>query len=236
MPHYGLATTPIAQVTTQYAVAGDLQNLPTLSLHASTPELKRFVAATYDLFPVFKQIFEGNLGLTRMQVLAFLYADMSRESATNLPDTGKVGWNIALETAFEKPGDSAHAWGPFQAAVTNFHGGGYDDQIESATGLPIPEIAQFKDPAISTFAGMKRLAEGILRSMKTFGAGEPASLYLLGSLADHNTGWPSAAKEASWLSSYGNEVLRLMQGYLHADNLTNDRVFWTGEPEQDICR
>jgi hypothetical protein len=236
-PNYGLPTTTITRVVTSYPASGSLSNLPPLALNASMSELKRFVARVYDIYPTFKLIYEKNLGLSRAQALAFMYADMSRESASNLESLGgAVGWNIVLETAIEPADNSAHAWGPFQAAVTNFIGGGYDSDIKNATQLPTPHISQFKNPAISTFAGMKRLAEGILISMKTFGPNQTAATYLLGSLADHNTGWASAATTPEWLDSYGNEVLRLMQGYLYGSNMTNDRVFWTGEPTSSICR
>ena len=165
-----------------------------------------------------------------------MFADMSRESATNHPVTKKLVWYIELETAITPPDNSAHAWGPFQAAVTNFKGGGYDSQILNQTGLEIPSMSDFKNPAISTFAGMKRLAEGIIASAKYFGPNKGATSYLLGTLAHHNTGWVNAAEQGVWRDTYGNEVLRLMQGYLHADNMINDTVFWTGQAAQEICR
>jgi hypothetical protein len=234
---YGLSQDPAPGSRTSY-MATDVATsaLPALSLTATASELKAFVATVYDLYPVLKQIYEEDLGLTRQQALAFMYADMSRESAGNNANTGVLEWNIGLETATTPADNPAHAWGPFQAAVTNFTGGGYDSQILNQTGLPTPDIKDFKNPAVSTYAGIKRLAEGILVAIREFGPGKSASLYLLGTLAHHNTGWCNAAQEKSWRDSYGNEVLRLMNGYFVGENMGNDRVFYTGQAEAEVCR
>lgn len=231
---YGLSLAPIQFSKTSYPKSTDSLNLPSLSVNASTKEIKAFIAKVYDQIPLFKSIYEQDLGLTRSQALAFMYADISRES-------GKDGyWQIALETGLGKDekgrDNSAHAWGPFQAAVTNFFGAGYDDEVLVATGLPVPNISLFKDPATSTYAGMKRLAEGILKAAVDFGSGKEAKTYLLGTLAHHNTGHTNAALEAQWISFYGAETLRLMQGYLAKSNLINDRAFWTTEPTESICK
>jgi hypothetical protein len=236
-PDYGLSQDPAPASRTSYP-ATDIGTsaLPALSLTAKPSELKAFVATVYDLYPVLKQIYEDDLGLTRQQTLAFMYADMSRESAGNNASTGVLEWNIGLETAVTPADNPAHAWGPFQAAVTNFTGGGYDSQILSQTGLPTPDIKDFRNPAVSTYAGIKRLAEGVLAAIKEFGPGKPASLYLLGTLAHHNTGWCNAAQIEDWRKSYGNEVLRLMNGYFVGENMGNDRVFYTGQAEAEVCR
>ncbi|MCX6131444.1 MAG: hypothetical protein NTX25_20570 [Proteobacteria bacterium] len=229
--NYGLATSPAPASRIQFdQIPGPLQ-LPSLSKTASTVEIKAFVLSVYDSFPVFKQIYENELGISKQQALAFMYADISRES-------GQDGhWQIDLETGIGGPG---RAWGPFQAAVTNFTNGGYNDSRvqfrNGLTGLPVPDMAQFYDPAVSTYAGMKRLADGILTALNDFGPGKQAKIYLLGTLADHNTGWPNAALDENWLQSYGNETLRLMQGYLYGTNLSNDRAFWTFQPEAQICQ
>jgi hypothetical protein len=198
----------------------DLQNLPPLSMEPTVQKLKNWVSETYDLFPQFKEIYEGKLGLTKEEALAFHYADMSLES-------GKDGyWQMDLETGQGGPG---HAWGPFQAAVTNFSGGGYDDSILQETGLATPNIQSFKDPQVSTYAGMNRLAEGVEQSMKELGPDQPAEKYLLGSMAHHNTGHVDSANDSGWLESYGNEGLRLMDGYL-TGHMTDSKAFWTNEP------
>lgn len=233
---YGLGSKPVAGSKKSYPTSGDLASLPPLSVNATASELKVYVAKLYDQFPTFKEIYERDLGLTREQTLSFLYGDMSRESATNHPVTGKLTWYIELETAITPPGNSAHAWGPFQAAVTNFIGGGFDKEILNKTGLPTPNMSDFRDPAISTFAGMKRLAEGIIAATEHFGPNKPASLYLLGTLAHHNTGWANSAEQQVWREGYGNEVLRLAQAYRFGSNMTNDVVFYTGQPESEICR
>lgn len=212
--------------TTQFGYAGSLSQLPYLSGNPSNQQLKQFVSTVYSLFPAFASVYETDLGLTKNVALAFMFADMSRESAAG------HYWQMNIETGQGGPG---RAYGPFQAAVTNFRGGGYDSAIEDYTGLPIPSMNQFYDPATITYAGMKRLADGILNSMRTFGAGQPAQKYLLGSLADHNTGWVTAANDPNWLNSYGNETLRLMRGYAAGSNLTNNSAFWTGESAGDFC-
>ncbi len=226
-PNYGFASTPAPGSRIQYDNYSGPLSLPSLSVTASNAEIKAFVVSVYDAFPLFKQVFEAELGLSKKQALAFMYADISRETSSG------ERWRINLETGVGGPG---HAWGPFQAAVTNFTGGGYDKDIARFTGLPVPAYGQFFDPSISSYAGMKRLAEGVLKSIRDFGPGKPAKIYLLGTLADHNTGYPSSISNEPWLKDYGNEVLRLMQGYLYGTNLTNDRAFWTYQPEKEICR
>ena len=219
--NYGLPSGAAPGTITSYAPSGSLSQLPSLSASAGNSDLKAFVATVYQTFPVFSQVYQAELGLTEPQALAFMFADMSRESA------GGSGWQINLETG---QGSSGQAWGPFQAAVTNFTGGGYDSSIEDGTGLPIPNMAQFQDPATSTYAGMKRLADGILNAMKVFGTGQPAQAYLLGTLADHNTGWPQSSTQSSWLNSYGYPVLTMMQAYLaQTGNLTNNYVIGNGQ-------
>ncbi len=230
-PHYGLSTAAIPSKAQgiPYPEASLTLQLPSLRLDASNLEIKQFVAKVYDAIPTFAKVYEGELGLTRTQALAFMYADMSRESASG------ERWRIDLETGIGGPG---HAWGPFQAAETNYRGGAYDKDIGlyHHTGLPILPMSQFKDPASATYTGMKRLADGVLRSIKEFGPGRPAQDYLLGTLADHNTGWPKSALDANWQKDYGLEVLRLMQAYQFGNNMKNDRAFWTTQPEDQICR
>jgi hypothetical protein len=178
------------------------------------------VSETYDLFPEFKEIYEGKLGLTKEEAMAFHYAVMSRES-------GKDGyWQMDLETG---QGGAGHAWGPFQAAVTNFTGGGYDDDILQDTGLPTPDIDSFKDPQVSTYAGMVRLAEGVEQSIEELGSDQPAEKHLLGSIAHHNTGHVDDSNDDGWREGYGDEVLRLMDGYLDG-HMTDSKAFWTNEP------
>ncbi len=226
-PNFGLPTTAAPASRSQYDSYRGQLNLPALSKTASNTEIKTFIGQVYDAYSPFKQVYENDLGLSKRQAMAFMFAVMSRESAQG------EKWRIDLETGVGGPG---HAWGPFQAAVTNFRGGGYDSTIPGFSGLPIPEMSQFYNPAVSTYVGMKRLADGVLRSVRDFGAGKEAKLYLLGTLADHNTGWPSSATEPSWVKDYGNEVLRLMQAYLYGSNMTNDRAFWTTQPNDQICR
>jgi hypothetical protein len=200
--------------------ASGLEDLPSLSMEPSVQELKSWVSETYDLFPEFAEIYEGELGLTKDEAMAFHYAVMSRES-------GKDGyWQMDLETG---EGGAGHAWGPFQAAVTNFTGGGYDSDILQDTGLVTPSIDSFKDPEVSTYAGMKRLAEGVVEAMEGLGTGQSADTYLLGSIAHHNTGHVESATDSGWLEGYGDEVLRLMDGYLDG-HMSDSKAYWTGEP------
>jgi hypothetical protein len=212
----------------QYPKNGDLSQLPSLSTQASNADIKQFVITVYHLFPVFSQVYEVELGLSEAQALAFMYADMSRESA------GDHGWQIALETGW---GSAGHAWGPFQAAVTNFYGGGYDSVVEDGTGLPIPDMSKFFDPPTSTYAGMKRLADGILNAIKVLGPGKSAKDYMLATLADHNTGVIQSATDPGWLGFYGTPVLEMMDGYLYKGaNLTNNFYISNGEPSSQYCQ
>lgn len=218
------STTPNAPPSSE-----GLSNLPPLGKNPSNAEIKQFVSQTYDMFPQFKQIYEGKLGLSKDQALAFMFADMSRESGTT--KAGGKTWQMDYETGQGGPGN---AWGPFQAAVTNFRGGGYDKDILNRSGLPTPDIADFKNPAVSTFAGMKRLAEGVLESAQNMGAGRSAQDYLMGAMAHHNTGNSLDGLQAHWLKFYGEEAMRFAKGFLKGDNLVNNKVFEDKEVDPDI--
>jgi len=202
--------------------ASEWNKLPELSMNPTVVELKAWVSETYDIYPQFKQKYETELAMTKEEALAFYFADMSRES-------GKDGyWQMDLETGI---GGAGHAWGPFQAAVTNFVGGGYDDDILNRLGMPTPDISQFKVPKVSTYAGMKRLAEGIEESRIQFGDKHTTVEYLLGTLAHHNLGHATLEiiTNPGWLESYGNETLRMMNGYLIGNHMTDGKAFWTNE-------
>ncbi|MEN8906047.1 MAG: cellulose-binding domain-containing protein [Clostridiales bacterium] len=224
---------PTPEKTTDVEKTADVENptdlsiLPDLSMEPTVPELKAWVSKTYDLFPQFKELYETDLAMTKDEALAFHFADMSRES-------GKDGyWQMNLETGI---GGAGHAWGPFQAAVTNFIGGGYDADILNSLYMPTPDISQFKVPNVSTYAGMKRLAEGIEKSKSTLGTNRTTVEYLLGTLAHHNTGHATfeTITNEGWLQSYGNEVLRMMQGYLVGNHLTDNKAYWTTEPIPEV--
>jgi hypothetical protein len=233
LPNFGLSTQAVAPQLS-YPRQGELSKLPSLDKDPKPEVLKVFVAKVYDSYPIFKQVYERDLKLTRTQALAFMYADMDRESAGNHPSTGAMVWKVDLETGNGDPKDSARAWGPFQAAITNYIGGGYDDQILNASGLPTPTMADFYNPSVSTFTGMKRLLEGIIKAREYFGPNKEVAKYLLGTLAHHNTGWVNATEQATWLTSYGYEVLQHMQAFQAGDNMTNSKIFYTGQ--KDICQ
>lgn len=201
-----------------------LEKLPFLGVNESVSKAKIWVRNVYDIFPQFSEIYEGRLGLTKDEALAFHYGVMSRES-------GKDNyWQMTLETGWGGPG---HAYGPFQAAVTNFIGGGYDKEILDLTGLPKLYIKDFRDPKISAFAGMKRLAEGVLQAYAELGSSLNKEDYLLASMAHHNEGHVSVYKDVDWQIYYGNEVLRLARAYLR-NHLYDDKAFWTGEPIKNL--
>jgi hypothetical protein len=221
--YVGLIDTLSCQTTQPTPGTGDLSSLPDLSMNPTVPQLKTWVSEVYDLFPQFKNMYETELAMTKDEALAYHFACMSRES-------GKDGyWQMDLETGIDTAG---HAWGPFQAAVTNFIGGGYDHDILDRLGMPTPEISQFKVPNISTYAGMKRLVEGIEEARINMGYDRSTVEFLLGSLAHHLTGYATLEiiTNEGFLQNYGNEVLRMMQGYLVGEHLTDDKAYWTSEP------
>jgi len=225
--YVGLIDTLSCQTTQPTTEPGDLSSLPDLSMNPTVSQLKAWVSEVYDLFPQFKNMYETELIMTKDEALAFHFACMSRES-------GKDGyWQMDLETGV---GSAGHAWGPFQAAVTNFIGGGYDQDILNRLRMPTPDISQFKVPNISTYAGMKRLVEGIEETRINIGYDRSTVEYLLGTLAHHNTGHATLEiiTNEGWLQSYGNETLRMMQGYLVGNHLTDDKAFWTSEPIPNV--
>ncbi|MES2663469.1 MAG: hypothetical protein V4629_09230 [Pseudomonadota bacterium] len=200
----------------------------TLSPNASDTELKAFVKQIYASDSRFAKTFEQDLGLSQEEALAFMFADMSRESAVG------TGWSIGLETQAGST-NGAHAKGVFQAGITTYEGGGYGNEF-NGTGLPRPSFSDFNDPAINTYAGMFRLVEAIqeTRNPQTIfgevGVDDKSSKGILtGALAHHNTGWIKDANDAGWRNNYSDQVFVMMNEYLKGDNLNNETVFWTNQ-------
>ena len=122
---------------------------------------------------------------------------------------------------------ASHAFGVGQAAETSFQGGRFEP-LNVSGNADLPNISQFNDPDAATRAFVTRISEGLSLSQSE-NPNLTGERHFLASLAHHNTGHTSDAADPQWRRNYGDEVVRLQQGYLQGDNLTNDRVFYTGE-------
>lgn len=166
----------------------------------------------------------SSIGFSRDESLAGLFGVASRESAgSSERGDGKVNFRPSLETG----SGASHAFGVGQAAETSFQGGKFEP-LNVSGKADIPHISLFSDPDAAARAFVTRISEGISLS-QIENPGFSGVRHFLGSLAHHNTGHTEDAADPAWRRVYGDEVVRLQQGYLQGDNLTNAKVFYTGE-------
>lgn len=190
---------------------------------STASQIKARIADIFDRDTQVQTAFADS-GYSRDESLAALFAVASRESAgSSQRGDGEVNFRPNLETG----SGASHAFGVGQAAETSFQGGRFQP-LNVSGNADIPNISQFNNPDAATRAFVSRISEGLSLSLSE-NPNFTRQQHLLASLAHHNTGHPSDAADPSWRRAYGDEVLRLQQGYLQGDNLTNDRVFYTGE-------
>ena len=164
-------------------------------------------------------VLQSALGFsTKEKAYAFFLGMASRESTLN----------AGLETG----SDSAHSYGPIQAAETAYANANPSYTPEH----DVPEMVQyaftpqnFYDPGIATYMGIRHL---IHFSRLAKAEGYRGSELLRHALLGYNTGYIDTTNQ-SGITQYSDEIGALAGWYLHNGHLYDSLFTWTGDPLVD---
>ena len=153
-----------------------------------------------------------------------------------------LGWatrestlNAGVETAFEDGFgvNSAHAYGPFQTAVTAFYGCDpsfdLEDDVKELYWYTLNEI-NFADPYISTHMGIRKLIHFVIEA-ENFGV---TGLDVVRSaLKGFNSGHATPMQENETFHGYCDEIGSLGHWYYENSAYEDDDYTWTGDSRCD---
>jgi hypothetical protein len=153
-----------------------------------------------------------------------------------------LGWatrestlNAGVETAFEDGFgvNSAHAYGPFQTAVTAFYGCDpsfdLEDDVKEIYWYTLNE-KNFCDPYISTHMGIRKLIHFVIEA-ENFGV---TGLDVVRSaLKGFNSGHATPMQENETFHSYCDEIGSLGHWYYETGHYEDDEYTWTGDSRCD---
>ena len=152
-----------------------------------------------------------------------------------------LGWatrestlNAGVETAFEDGFgvNSAHAYGPFQTAVTAFYGCDptfdLEDDVKEMYWYTLNEV-NFCDPYISTHMGIRKLIHFVFEA-QSFGV---TGLDIVRcALKGFNSGHADPMTEKVF-QGYCDEIASLGHWYYETGHFEDDEYTWTGDPRCD---
>ena len=153
-----------------------------------------------------------------------------------------LGWatrestlNAGVETAFEDGFgvNSAHAYGPFQTAVTAFYGCDpsfdLEDDVKELYWYTLNE-KNFADPYISTHMGIRKLIHFVMEA-ESFGV---TGLDIVRSaLKGFNSGHATPMSENENFHGYCDEIASLGHWYYETGHYEDDEYTWTGDSRCD---
>jgi len=153
-----------------------------------------------------------------------------------------LGWatrestlNAGVETAFEDGFgvNSAHAYGPFQTAVTAFYGCDpsfdLEDDVKELYWYTLNE-KNFCDPYISTHMGIRKLIHFVMEA-ENFGV---TGLDVVRSaLKGFNSGHATPMQENETFHGYCDEIGSLGHWYYETGHYEDDDYTWTGDDRCD---
>ena len=153
-----------------------------------------------------------------------------------------LGWatrestlNAGVETAFEDGFgvNSAHAYGPFQTAVTAFYGCDpsfdLEDDVKELYWYTLNE-KNFADPYISTHMGIRKLIHFVMEA-ESFGV---TGLDIVRSaLKGFNSGHATPMSENEKFHGYCDEIASLGHWYYETGHFEDDEYTWTGDSRCD---
>ena len=160
-----------------------------------------------------------------LKVFALFLGWSSRESTLN------AGVETAQEDGFGV--NSAHAYGPFQTAVTAFFG--CDPTFDQEDD--VPEIywytltpKNFYDPYISTHMGIRKLIH-FIKEAKSFD--QEGVEIIRCALKGFNSGHANPMQESEKGNGYSDEIGNLANWYYINRNFDDDIYTWTGDARVD---
>ena len=160
-----------------------------------------------------------------LKVFALFLGWASRESTLN------AGVETAQEDGFGV--NSAHAYGPFQTAVTAFYG--CDPNFDQEDD--VPELwwytltpNNFYDPYISTHMGIRKLIH-FVKEAKSFD--QEGIEIIRCALKGFNSGHAYPMQESEKGTGYSDEIGNLAQWYYNTKHFDDDEYTWTGDARVD---
>ena len=160
-----------------------------------------------------------------LKVFALFLGWASRESTLN------AGVETAQEDGFGV--NSAHAYGPFQTAVTAFYG--CDPTFDQEDD--VPEIywytltpKNFYDPYISTHMGIRKLIH-FIKEAKSFD--QEGVEIVRCALKGFNSGHANPMQESEKGNGYSDEIGNLAHWYYINRHFDDDVYTWTGDAKVD---
>ena len=160
-----------------------------------------------------------------LKVFALFLGWASRESTLN------AGVETAQEDGFGV--NSAHAYGPFQTAVTAFYG--CDPSFDQEDD--VPELYwytltpnNFYDPYISTHMGIRKLIH-FVKEAKSFD--QEGIEIIRCSLKGFNNGHAYPMQESEKGTGYSDEIGNLAHWYYETRHFDDDEYTWTGDARVD---
>jgi hypothetical protein len=153
-----------------------------------------------------------------------------------------LGWatrestlNAGVETAFEDGFgvNSAHAYGPFQTAVTAFYGCDptfdLEDDVKELYWYTLNE-KNFADPYISTHMGIRKLIHFV---MEAEGFGVTGLDVVRSALKGFNSGHATPMQATDGFHGYCDEIGSLGHWYYETRHFDDDEYTWTGDSRCD---
>jgi len=160
-----------------------------------------------------------------LRVFALFLGWASRESTLN------AGVETAQEDGFGV--NSAHAYGPFQTAVTAFYGCDptfdQEDDVPELYWYTLTE-KNFFDPYISTHMGIRKLIHFVKEAV----AFENTGIDIIRcALKGFNSGHANPMQESEKGTGYSDEIGSLSQWYFKTHHFDDNVYTWTGDEKVD---
>jgi len=206
-----------------YPESMDIKKLKAAATDLSVTEVKRIIfKELVEHWDVIRKYLRND---NMLKVFALFLGWATRESTLN----------AGVETAFEDGFgvNSAHAYGPFQTAVTAFYGCDptfdLEDDVKELYWYTLNE-KNFCDPYISTHMGIRKLIHFVMEA-ESFGVTglDIVRSALKGFNSGHAT--PMAANEK--FHGYCDEIGSLGHWYYETGHFEDDAYTWTGDSRCD---
>jgi len=206
-----------------YLESMDIDKLKAAATALSVSEVKRIIfKELVEHWDVIRQYLKND---NMLKVFALFLGWATRESTLN----------AGVETAFEDGFgvNSAHAYGPFQTAVTAFYGCDPTFDLED----DVPEMywytlseRNFFDPYISTHMGIRKLIHFVKEAVSFDNKGIDI---IRCALKGFNSGHANPMEESEKGTGYSDEIGSLSYWYYKTRHFDDEVYTWTGDERVD---
>lgn len=197
----------------------------------SRRDVKKMIRASMDdAWPAIKKYF-GVEDWQKSRIHALLIGSATKESTVRVD----VETPVQMVQKFSWATESAHAYGPFQTAITAFQGCSKFRSCDEEGDIPEMKWYElngnnFYDPMISNFMGIRKMCHFALQAVKKYKASLNDSMTILRwALMGHNTGHangPEASDQT--FADYADMIGKMGEWYFKNRHLDDDAFTWTG--------